>query len=145
MDIRIVISADKTALEFSRNLAKLFGGYVSQSDIEAGICGKLANGITATLEPDTMPWEDEAEKGRLYAAQAQKEAEQKASKIVKDLEPAKALTTEEFRAKSIAYGRDHGNEAVKEILKAVKAMNISSMDENQRLEACKLMDGANNA
>ena len=34
MDIRIVISADDTALEFSRNLKGFCGGYISQSNIE---------------------------------------------------------------------------------------------------------------
>lgn len=153
MDIRIVISADPSAQEFARNLGKIFSAYVSESDIEAGIVGKFLNGIGATIEPDTMPWEDEAEKGRAYYEQAKKSAETTASKVIEEheTEPEKIavpagsaiqIDAKEMRAKAIAFGKAHGNDAMKLILAKIGVAKLSDLSADQRVLASEMIDEA---
>lgn len=155
MDIRIVISADESAQAFARNLGKVFGAYVSESDIEAGVTGKILNSITATLEPDTMPWEDEVEKGRAFADQAQKAAEANANQIIAQHEEQKAeakkeaaetptvqIDVKEMRAKAIAFGKAHGNDAMKLILAKIGVAKLSDLSADQRVLASQMIDEA---
>lgn len=138
MDIRIVISADPSAQEFARNLGKIFSAYVSESDIEAGIVGKFLNGIGATIEPDTMPWEDEVEKGRAYYEQAKKSAE----KIAVPAGSAIQIDAKEMRAKAIAFGKAHGNDAMKLILAKIGVAKLSDLSADQRVLASEMIDEA---
>ncbi|WP_288339042.1 hypothetical protein [uncultured Allobaculum sp.] len=152
MELKIVISADDSALEFSRNLGKLIGQYISQADIEAGLAGKV---ITATIEPDTMPWEDEVEKGRAFADQAQKAAEANANQIIAEHEaqkkakkeeaakaPAVQIDVKEMRAKAIAFGKAHGNDAMKLILAKIGVAKLSDLSADQRILAAQMIDEA---
>lgn len=153
MDIRIVISADESAQAFARNLGKVFGAYVSESDIEAGVTGKILNSISATIEPDTMPWEDEVEKGRAFADQAQKAAEANADQIIaeheakqeeakKEAAKAPAIDVKEMRAKAIAFGKAHGNDAMKLILAKIGVAKLSDLSADQRILASQMIDEA---
>lgn len=149
MELKIVISADDSALEFSRNLGKLIGQYISQADIEAGLAGKV---ITATIEPDTMPWEDKVEKGLQYADQAQKAGEKVAEEAIEKHEqevPAKeqaaAPSFAELRAKAAAFAKSHGKDAMAQILKKLSAKKLSDLDENGRALADQMIDEASHA
>lgn len=158
MELKIVISADDSALEFARNLGKLFGSYISQADIEAGLAGKV---ITATIEPDTMPWEDKVEKGLQYAEQAQaageavaeaaiEKHEQEVSNTIHDLgasgAPDKAAPTfAKLRAKGAAFAKSRGKEAMAQILEKLGAKKLSDLDEKGRVLADQMIDEASNA
>lgn len=156
MDIRIVISADESAQAFARNLGKVFGAYVSESDIEAGVTGKILNSIGVTIEPDTMPWEDKVEKGLAYADQAQKAAEANANQIIAQHEeqkaeakkqeaaeaPAVQIDVKEMRAKAIAFGKAHGNDAMKLILAKIGVAKLSDLSAEQRVLASQMIDEA---
>lgn len=150
MELKIVISADDSALEFSRNLGKLIGQYISQADIEAGLAGKV---ITATIEPDTLPWEDKVEKGLRYAEQAQAAGEAVAKAAIEKHEQGVAAEKEkttapsfaELRAKAAAFAKSHGKDAMVQILKKLSAKKLSDLDENGRALADQMIDEASHA
>ena len=150
MELKIVISADDSALEFSRNLGKLIGQYISQADIEAGLAGKV---ITATIEPDTMPWEDKVEKGLQYVDRAQKAGEKVAEEAIEKHEQEVAAAKEqaaapsfaELRAKAAAFAKSHGKDAMAQILKKLGAKKLSDLDENGRALADQMIDEAYHA
>lgn len=59
MDLKVIISADASALEFARTFGKAFAQFISESDLEAGIAGALGKTIAqTTIEPDILPFED---------------------------------------------------------------------------------------
>lgn len=127
MDIRIVISADDTALEFARNLKGLFAGYISQSDVEAGIAGAMGESLKAdiTIEPDTLPYEDDVDKGLAMLEQAKAEAK---PVEVKPPKPTKQWTLEEVRA--LAKSKTNGA-TFKKLIHEVsqgKTDKLSTMD-----------------
>lgn len=147
MELKIVISADDSALEFSRNLGKLIGQYISQADIEAGLAGKV---ITATIEPDTMPWEDKVEKGLQYADQAQAAGEAVAKAAIEnheqEIKAAPAMdhvSAEELRAAGMAFAKTRGKEAMRGILDKLKVKKLSDLDDKGRATAMELIKGAN--
>lgn len=150
MELKIVISADDSALEFSRNLGKLIGQYISQADIEAGLAGKA---ITATIEPDTMPWEDKVEKGLQYADQAQTAGEAVAKAAIEkheqEVAATKAQTTApsfaELRTKAAAFAKAHGKDAMALILEKLNAKKLRDLDESGRTLASQMIDEASHA
>lgn len=149
MELKIVISADSTALEFARNFGKILGAYISQADIEAGLSGKA---IKATIEPDTLPWEDEVEKGRQYAEQAQKAGEETAkaaiekyersvqeSKAVKE-QPADAITAEELQTLCADLGEKFGKAAFKELKAKAGFSSMKALDAKGRSEFANMIN-----
>lgn len=125
MDIRIVISADDTALEFSRNLKGFCGGYISQSNIEAGIAGALGESLKAdvTIAPDTLPYEDDVDKGLAMLGQAKAEAK---PETVKAPVPTKKWSIEEVRA--LAKSKVKGPR-FKELLKEISSGETDKLSE----------------
>lgn len=144
MDIRIVISADESAQAFARNLGKIFSAYVSESDIEAGLAGKILGGIQTTIEPDTMPWEDKVEKGLAYADQAQKAAEANAEAAIKSVEREQAaqaaISPEELQTLCADLGERFGKAAFKELKAKAGFSSMKALDAKGRSEFADMIN-----
>lgn len=146
MELKIVISADDSALEFARNLGKLFGSYISQADIEAGLAGKV---ITTTIEPDTMPWEDKVEKGLQYVDQAQKAGEKVAEEAIEKHEQEVAAAKEQMKDSISAeglqtlcadLGERFGKEAFKELKSKAGFTSMKKLDGKGRSDFAAMIN-----
>lgn len=147
MNIEITIKADPSAIEFSRNL-----GGIAEYFKEALMTNAMEeHGIACRdiCEPENMTVEIPVEVPTKTAEPA------KTAEPVQTIEsdplpfpdeaPAAQVSTEELRAKGIAFSKAKGKDAMRLILDKLKVQKMSDLDASGRALAAKMIDEASNA
>ena len=115
MEVKVTISADESALEFSRNLSILGTAISKHDDPEGAKMKKMADEFWGTIEPDPMP-ETEV-KGEPDQKPAPKEAEKP------------KYTAIEIRKAGADYMERKGAKAFKELLAKYNAPKLTELGE----------------
>lgn len=148
MEIQIRITADEKALELSRNLGGLANYFMEALQTNAmeehGIAVRnlaepenqavevqtpvLPTATTKPIEPDPVHYEAP-----------------EPAPAVADQPADPAPTTEVVRAMAVAFAKHNGKEAMRLLLDKLETPNVSSLDEEGRRLAVRMMEEATHA
>lgn len=139
MDVRLIITADENALEFSRNLSGIFVNLVSGGSVKTLAPSAEVREIGEKLEAmedetGALPWELANPKDTALGQ------EPEPVKVVKtdNPEPAKTYSLEELRNAVKAKGLSKAK--LKELLDTLGIRKLSDLPEERRAEAMEIIN-----